>query len=66
VERAWLRHGVRRLGTIAAGGGPFENEFFATALVVGGHIQRYEIFGDADAERAVARFEELCAARITT
>lgn len=66
---AWNEHGfvvgVGRLGTIADGGGPFENDFYATALVVGGRIQRYEIFGEADAERAVARFEELCAVRIT-
>jgi hypothetical protein len=55
--------GIRRLGTIANGGGPFENELFTTALVVGGRIQRYEFFGEADAERAVARFEELCAQR---
>jgi hypothetical protein len=32
-------------------------------LVVDGRIQRYEIFGEADALRTVARFEELCAAR---
>jgi hypothetical protein len=53
--------GIRRLGTIADGGGPFENELFTTALVVAGRIQRYDVFGEADAERAVARFGELCA-----
>jgi hypothetical protein len=31
------------------------------ALVVDGRFQRYELFGEADAERAVARFAELCA-----
>ncbi|MFN0156368.1 MAG: hypothetical protein ACKVUT_18485, partial [Gaiella sp.] len=51
--------GFRRLGDIPDGGGPFENELYATALVVDGRIQRYEIFGEAEAERAVARFEEL-------
>jgi ketosteroid isomerase-like protein len=55
--------GVRRLGTIAGGGGPFENEVYAAALVADGRIQRYEVFGEADAERAVARFAELCAER---
>ena len=53
--------GVRRLGTIADGGGPFENEVYVAALVADGRIQRYEVFGEADAERAVARFAELCA-----
>ena len=55
--------GIRRRGTIADGGGPFENELFTTALVVGGRIQRYEFFGEADAECAAARFEELSAQR---
>jgi ketosteroid isomerase-like protein len=55
--------GIRRLGTIADGGGPFENELFTTALVVAGRIQRYEFFVEAEAESAVTRFEELCAQR---
>jgi ketosteroid isomerase-like protein len=53
--------GIRRLGNIPDGGGPFENELYMTMLVVDGLMQRYEIFGEADAERAVARFAELCA-----
>lgn len=53
--------GIRRLGTIAAGGGPFENDLHLTALVANGRFQRYELFGEADPERAVARFAELCA-----
>ena len=52
--------GVRRLGTVADAGDPFENEIFAVALVADGRLQRYEVFGEADAERAVARFAELC------
>ena len=62
---AWSEQGfvvaVRRFGTIADGGGPFEVDAILTALVVDGRIQRSEIFGEADAERAVARFEALCA-----
>ncbi len=53
--------GIRRLGTIPDGGGPFENELFTVALTGEGRIARYEIFDDVDAERAAARFEELCA-----
>jgi len=62
---AWSEQGfvvaVRRFGTIADGGGPFEVDAIMTALIVDGRIQRSEIFGEADAERAVARFEALCA-----
>jgi hypothetical protein len=53
--------GIRRLGAIPDGGGPFENELFAVTMVAGRRIQRYELFEDADGDRAVARFEELCA-----
>ena len=64
---AWSEQGhvvaVRRFGTIADGGGPFEVDAILTRLVVDGRIQRSEIFGEADAERAVARFAELCADR---
>jgi ketosteroid isomerase-like protein len=59
-ERGWVI-GIRRLGSIPDGGGRFENEFYTTTLVVDGRIQRFEVFGEADAERAVARFAELCA-----
>jgi ketosteroid isomerase-like protein len=63
---AWSDRGsvaaVRRLGAIAGGGGPFEGEAIVTALVLGGRMQRVEVFGEADAERAVERFAELCRA----
>jgi hypothetical protein len=62
---AWSEQGhvvaVRRFGTIADGGGPFEVHAILTRLVVDGRIRRVEVFGEADAERAVARFAELCA-----
>jgi hypothetical protein len=63
---AWSEQGfvvaVRRFGTIAGGGGPFEVDALLTAIVVDGRFQRCELFGEADAECAVARFAELCAA----
>ena len=62
---AWSEQGlvvaVRRFGTIAGGGGPFEVDALLTAIVVDGRFQRCELFGEADAECAVARFAELCA-----
>jgi hypothetical protein len=62
---AWSEQGhvvaVRRSGAIADGGGPFEVEAILTGLVVDGRIRRVEVFGEPDAERAVARFAELCA-----
>jgi class 3 adenylate cyclase/ketosteroid isomerase-like protein len=63
---AWNRHGrayvVRRFGTLREGG-PFENFFLVLGLTEGDHVPRYEIFDVADADRAIARFAELCAAR---
>jgi ketosteroid isomerase-like protein len=63
---AWSEQGfvvaVRRFGTIADGGGPFEVDAILTRLVVDGRIRRVEVFGESDAERAVARFAELCGA----
>jgi ketosteroid isomerase-like protein len=60
---AWSEQGfvvaTRRFGTIADGGGPFEVDAILTALVVDGRIERSEIFGEADADGAVARFEAL-------
>jgi hypothetical protein len=65
---AWNRHGCvatcRQIGTIAAGG-PFENVFVVVWLTDGDRIHRLEVFDIEDADRAVARFEELCAARAT-
>jgi hypothetical protein len=52
---------VRFFGTRE--GGPFENLFLNVALSGGDRIERMEIFDLADADRALARFEELCAGR---
>jgi len=61
---AWNRHGRvaagRRFGT-ALDGGPFEDVFVAVLLTRGDHVERYEFFDVGDADRALARFEELCA-----
>jgi ketosteroid isomerase-like protein len=43
-------------------GGPFENAFVAILLTRGDQVQRYEFFDVGDTDRALARFEELCAA----
>ncbi len=63
---AWNEHGVvvklRRHGSMPDGGGPFENFPIGVALNRGNRISRYELFEDSEAERALARFEELCAA----
>jgi class 3 adenylate cyclase/tetratricopeptide (TPR) repeat protein len=59
----WNRHGranaIRLFGTQE--GGLFENVFIGVWLTDSDRIQRYEIFDVADADRALARFEELCA-----
>jgi class 3 adenylate cyclase/ketosteroid isomerase-like protein/tetratricopeptide (TPR) repeat protein len=64
----WNRHGhvalTRRFGTLRAGG-PFENAFVTVAISAGDRVPRYEVFALADADRALARFEELCAAQPT-
>jgi hypothetical protein len=63
---AWNRHGLvgqgRLFGT-ARDGGPFENAFVAVLLTRGDLVQRYEFFDVGDPDRALARFEELCAQR---
>ena len=48
---------------LVPGGGPFENVFVAVWLTDGDRVCRIEIFDLDAAGRAVARFEELCAAR---
>ena len=62
---AWNRHGhvarTRQFGTVA-GGGPFENVFIVVWLTDGDRISIVEVFDVDDAEGAVARFDELCAA----
>jgi hypothetical protein len=44
-------------------GGPFENLYLRVIVIDGGRAQRWEIFDVSDADRALARFEELCAGR---
>jgi hypothetical protein len=64
---AWNHHGRvctdRQRGTMPNGGGPFENVFIRVMVTDGNRIQHYEVFETADVDRALARFEELCAAR---
>jgi hypothetical protein len=66
---AWNRHGRVDLGRIAGtmphGGGPFENVLLRVIVTDGDRIQHVEFFDVGDADRALARFEELCAARMT-
>jgi hypothetical protein len=61
----WSENGVvttlRRHGSIPDGGGEFENFPIGVALRRGNRIARYELFEETEAERAVARFQELCA-----
>jgi len=61
---AWNRHGlviaVRVFGEVQDGG-PFENFLVALCLNAGDHARRFEVFGIDDADRAISRFEELCA-----
>jgi len=62
---AWNRHGRVGAGHLFGAtrdGGPFENDFVAVLLTDGVHVQRYEFFDVGDADRAIARFEELCKA----
>ena len=60
---AWNRRGrvsVGRLFGVARDGGPFENLFVGVYLTDGDRIERYEFFDVGDADRGIARFEELC------
>jgi len=63
------RHGLvvtqRRVGTLADGGA-FESEYVWLALARGGRFTRLELFEMDALDAALARFEELRAARITT
>jgi hypothetical protein len=63
---AWSRYGrvtVRRIFGTNLEGGPFENVFVNLMLCEGDLVQRLEAFDLDDAERAVARFHELCATK---
>jgi hypothetical protein len=51
----------RQFGTIPEGG-PFEHVIAIVYVTDGPHIQRLELFDVGDTDRAVSRFEELCAA----
>jgi hypothetical protein len=59
---AWNRHGlvvtVRTHGSVRDGG-PFENVYIGVALCAGDQLCRYVTFNLADADRALARFEQL-------
>jgi hypothetical protein len=64
---SWNRHGrvvvSRGFGTIPDGGGPFEAVQVSVLVSDGDRVRHLELFDAADAERALARFEELCAGR---
>jgi hypothetical protein len=66
---AWNRHGsvdaCRQFGTIRDGG-PFENVLIRVIMTDGDRIRRNEVFAIDDVDRALARFEELCAERVGT
>jgi ketosteroid isomerase-like protein len=63
---AWNRHGIvvagRWFGT--RDGGPFESVFTSCFVARDGRAVRIEAFPITDGERAVARFDELCAALV--
>jgi hypothetical protein len=65
---AWNRHGrveaSRVFGTLRDGG-PFENLLLRVLVTDDDCIQHFESFDAGDADQARARFEELCAARMT-
>jgi ketosteroid isomerase-like protein len=66
---AWNGHGrvaAGRLFGTTRDGGPFENAFIAVLLTRGDHVERYEFFDAGDTDRALARFGELCTARVPT
>ena len=62
---AWNHHGrvglARLAGTMPYGGGPFENVLVRLIVTDGDRIQHLELFDICDPDRALARFEELCA-----
>ncbi|HXJ34119.1 MAG TPA: nuclear transport factor 2 family protein [Candidatus Eisenbacteria bacterium] len=61
---AWNRHGcvavMHQYGTVPDGG-PFENVFLRMVVADGDRVRHFETFDVADADQALARFEELCA-----
>ena len=61
----WNRHGrvivSRGFGTMPDGGGPFESVLVSVLVIDGDRIRHLELFDIAEVERALARFEELCA-----
>jgi ketosteroid isomerase-like protein len=61
---AWNDHGrvdvVRVFGTIPTSGGPFEKIYVRVLLTDGGRIRQFECYDVAQADRAVARFDNLC------
>jgi class 3 adenylate cyclase len=65
---AFGRHGrvivTRAFGTMPDGGGPFENLFVSVLCTDGAVVRQLEMFDIGDAERALARFEELRAGMV--
>src|SRR5262249_60983044 len=62
----WNRQGcvavMYQYGTVP-NGGPFENLFLRVIVADRDRVQHFETFDVADADQAIARFEELCAER---
>jgi len=64
---AWNEQGSVRLNRVygTRDGGEFENVFLGVDVWDAARMWRFEFFEVEDAERALARFEELCATRST-
>jgi hypothetical protein len=63
---AWNRHGrvsVARTAGLSESGGAFEIVAIGVTLTEGDRVARIERYDLADAPRALARFEALCAER---
>jgi hypothetical protein len=62
---SWNQHGrvvvSRGFGTMPDGGGPFEGVQVSVLVTDGDRICHLELFNAADADRALARFDVLCA-----
>jgi SnoaL-like domain len=60
---AWNRYGrveVSRVFGTLRDGGPFENVLLRVMVTDGDRIQHFEVFDIGDADKALARFDELC------
>jgi hypothetical protein len=56
---------LHQYGTVP-NGGAFENVFLRMMVADGDRVRYFETFDVADADQALARFEELCAEREKT